>query len=343
MKRIVIFMIVIILTVVFAAGETKTVFSNIVNPEYLDIGKDRVYVTEDINVHIYSLKDFKLLKTFGKMGEGPKEFLRNPMPVRSSLRMAVCPDRLVINSLGKISFYSLDGEFQDLSRTQRPMPRYKPVWDDRFDTYTGFSTTIEKNTIFIDVTLFDADLEIIKPLYRFKHFFQSGKGVDPVLGGIDYFDRICTAQGTVIVAGEDNKLHLFDHNGNLLKKLSLPLEPVKMTDELIKKYDEFYMTDKLIKPLYQRDRKMVKFGDYLPLVRRMFFDDGRLYVVSFNRKDGKSEVVVTDLKGTIYKKGFLPIREESIHALYPLDIKNGKIYQLIENSSDQWELHVTSI
>ena len=343
MRRIVILVIVIALTAVFMSGEKKAVVRDFVNPEYLDIGKDRMYVTEDIKVFIYSLKDFTLLKTFGKAGEGPKEFLRSPMPVRSSLRMVVCPDRLMINSLGKISFYSLDGEFQNLVRIQRPMPRYRPVRDDRFDIYSGFSTTIENKTIFIDVTLFDANLNIVKSLYRFNHFYQHGKGVDPVLGGIDYFDRVFTCNGTIIVVGEDNRLHLFDHNGKPLKKLPLPLEPVKMTDELQKKYDDFYMTDKRIKPLYQQDRHMVKFSDYLPLVRRMFFDKGRLYVVSFNRKDGKSEVLVIDLEGTVYKKGFLPIREQSIHALYPLDIKNGKIYQLIENNSEQWELHVTNI
>lgn len=343
MKRLVIFMILIVLTAVMALGEKKAVFRDFVNPEYLDIGKDRMYVIEDVRVLIYSLKDFTLLKTIGKAGEGPEEFLRNPMPVRSSLRMVVCPDRLMINSLGKVSFYSREGEFQNILRTHRPMPRYRSVRDDGIDIYSGFSTVVENNTIFIDVTLFDAKLEIIKPLYRFKHFYQSGKGVDPVLGGIDYFDRVFTAHGKVIVAGEDNRLHLFDHKGNLLKKLSLPLEPVKMTDELKKKYDEFYMADKQIRPLYQRDRNMVKFGDYLPLVRRMFFHRGRLYVVSFNRKGGQSEVLVTDLEGSVYKKGFLPIREQSIHALYPLDIKNGNIYQLIENSGGQWELHVTVI
>lgn len=343
MKRIVIFMILIVLTAVMAHGESKAVLHDFVNPEYLDIGKDRMYVIEDVKVFIYSLKDFKLLKTFGKAGEGPKEFLRNPMPVRTSLRMVVCPDCLMINSLGKISFYSLDGEFQKVLKVQRPMPRYRPVRDDGFDLYSGFSTTIENNTIFIDVTLFDANVDIVKSLYRFNHFFRPGKGVDPVLGGIDYFDRVFTVQGTVIVAGEDNRLHLFDSSGNLLKKLPLPLEPVKMTDELKKKYDEYYSTDKRIGPLYRQDRHMVKYSDYLPLVRRMFFDNGRLYVVSFNREDGKSEVLVTDLEGRVYKKGFLPIREQSIHALYPLDIKNGKIYQLIENTEEQWDLHVTDI
>ena len=223
------------------------------------------------------------------------------------------------------------------------MPRYRPIWDDRFDIYLGFNTSVENNTIFINVTLFDANLDIIKSLYRFNHFYRAGKSIDPVLGGIDYFDRVFAAQGIVIVAGEDNLLHLFDHNGGLVKKLLLPLEPVKMTDELKKKYDDFYMTDKRIKPLYQQDRHMVKFSDYLPLVRRMFFDRGRLYVVSFNRKDGKSEVLITDLEGTRYKKDFLPIREQSIHALYPLDIKNGQIYQLIENNKEEWELHVTKI
>jgi hypothetical protein len=44
------------------------------------------------------------------------------------------------------------------------------------------------------------------------------------------------------------------------------------------------------------------------------------------------------------KKIYLPLKEKNVYQLFPFDIKDGKLYQLIENEdTEEYELFVTEI
>ena len=96
--------IVFILISAMVTGEVVTSFPDLLKPTGLVIDEDNLYITEDITVYIFSMKDFKLIKKFGKKGEGPREFNRFA---------AITPlkDKLLINSMSKISYYTKDGEY----------------------------------------------------------------------------------------------------------------------------------------------------------------------------------------------------------------------------------------
>jgi uncharacterized protein YlbG (UPF0298 family) len=65
-------------------------------------------VTQEATVFIYSLKDFKLVKKFGKAGEGPREFRILPqLPLNIDART----DQIIVNSFGKVSYFTKQGEF----------------------------------------------------------------------------------------------------------------------------------------------------------------------------------------------------------------------------------------
>ncbi len=321
------------------AGEPGRVLLEITYPEEVNVANNRLYVTQGVQVLIYSLDNKKLPASFGKEGMGPGEFRRSPIPVQSSLNLVVRKDHLMVNNIGKIAFFGLDGTYREEKKLYRPMTRYKPVGKG----YVGFSFTLEDRLVYAVAELFDEKFNSVAKLQRFKHFMQAGRSVDPILGSISYFHRVYAWKDHVIIPGEDNRLHIYNAAGKKVRDFSLGVEPVKLTKELEKKYDTFYSTDARMKPLYLKSRHIVTFPQNLPLVRRIFFDGERMYVVTFNRRGGKSETVITDLEGKNSRKVFLPIREESINALYPLDIKNGKIYQLVENKSDKWELEITAI
>jgi hypothetical protein len=56
------------------------------------------------------LKDFALKRKFGKPGQGPQEFAPTPGST-GSLTIYPQTDSIVINSPGKVSFYTKDGKF----------------------------------------------------------------------------------------------------------------------------------------------------------------------------------------------------------------------------------------
>ena len=89
----------------FSFAEIIATLDEVMKPTAIEIDDQNLYVVEGTSVYIYSLKDFKLVKKFGKKGEGPKEF---KMMIT---RIITQKDDLLINSFGKISFYSKNGKF----------------------------------------------------------------------------------------------------------------------------------------------------------------------------------------------------------------------------------------
>ncbi len=48
--------------------------SGILAPSDIKIDEERIYITQHEEIYIYSLKDYRLIKKFGRKGEGPGEF-----------------------------------------------------------------------------------------------------------------------------------------------------------------------------------------------------------------------------------------------------------------------------
>jgi hypothetical protein len=67
-------------------------------PNSITVDKNHVYITDQGSIAIYSLKDGKLKKTFGKKGEGPGEFRLLPQE-KIGLRIVVHNDNLKTKSI----------------------------------------------------------------------------------------------------------------------------------------------------------------------------------------------------------------------------------------------------
>ena len=97
-----IFLILVLFNFVFA--ETIVPFPGLVKPDQIQVNDRYIYVGEGFKIKIFSLSDFKLKKTFGRRGEGPKEF-------KGFILVYVQPDYIFITSTHKVSYFTLDGEF----------------------------------------------------------------------------------------------------------------------------------------------------------------------------------------------------------------------------------------
>ena len=74
MKKFILF----ILTLTFVSpgfAEKVATLQEINKPWTFFVDQDRFYISETVSVYIYSLKDFKLIKKFGRRGEAAGEFI----------------------------------------------------------------------------------------------------------------------------------------------------------------------------------------------------------------------------------------------------------------------------
>jgi hypothetical protein len=101
----------------------------------------------------------------------------------------------------------------------------------------------------------------------------------------------------------------------------------------------------------------LEFPIYFPALQTFAVADGKIYAVTYGKKNGKTEVLVLDLKGKLLKTVFLPLHQRDDELAMTLEnrvsrqvtnstfaIKNGKFYQVLENQDEKsWELHIHEI
>ncbi len=134
---------------VFVMAEKVAVLREIDKPQAIAIDQNQLYITQQASVFIFSLTNFSLRKKFGRLGEGPEEF--SILPYRP-LGIDVSTDQIIINSLGKISYFSKSGRFLREVRSKTLALGLIPL-DSRF---LGWSRAADKGVAYATINIYDS-------------------------------------------------------------------------------------------------------------------------------------------------------------------------------------------
>jgi hypothetical protein len=305
------------------------------------VDRHQVFITEDINVYIYSAKDYSLQKKFGKEGEGPQEFKRHLNPMREYIRIFVQPKEILVNSIGKISYFTRKGDFIREMRVMLSVGGYIPVGNH----LVGFGMDQKDKTRYITLNLYSPQCVKEKEFFRVKAPLQEGKNIDPVKMSVGMLVvTIRVEDNKMFYRGDDQKIYAFDENGKQIYSITPEYEKVKFTKEWENRYINFSKNDYRYKYVYQQDKHRIKFPEYFPLIRDLQVANKKIYIITFKSINDKKECYIYDsAEGKFIKKAFIPLAEKNVQELDPYTIKNGKVYQLVENMEEEWELHVIDI
>lgn len=333
--RPVFFVLLVVVSGMFAFGEKVATLTEVMKPGNIQVDDTQIYIPEDATIYIYSLKDYQLVKKFGRAGEGPGEFRPDP---RLKPAINVSTDDIIVNSLGKISYFSKDGIFKKEINCAFNSFIFQPMGNQ----FLGTSQAAENNKVYNTVNLYDSQLKKIKEIYRAVSGFKGpGKGA-AVLQKVFWFQYY---QNKIFLPGEtDASIDVFDKNTN--KQFTIHVESKKqpVTPEFKKEVINYLKTSREYKDLYEIAFKPVQFPGYFPTIQYFFGDDNMLYVMTWQREKGKNEFQLFDMKGKFLKKVMIPLKYQDCLSPFPLDVKNGKVYQLVENmDEEEWELHVSDL
>jgi len=325
---------------VYSAGEVT--IPDIYKPDSITVNENYIYITQGVEVFIYSKKDMKLIKKFGQAGEGPREFKKIPAPWIPSITLYLTGDKLLINSLGKVSFYSKNGEFINETSTGT-QARYIPVGDK----YIYMHITAEDKVTYIAADLLDANLKNKIKLCHFKFPAQPGKKRDPILMArmISYFDRYAY-KDKFVYPTESNSIKIFNSDGKEVTSFTPNYTKVPIDGALKKKLNDFFTNDIRYKVPYSldKDRNLISLPEHMPIFKDYRLADDKIYILSNFKKDGKFETFIYDFSGKLLKKTFIPLKESDMLTLYPFYIKDNKIYQLVmDEEEEEFRLHITEI
>jgi hypothetical protein len=276
---------------------------------------------EDIKVRIFD-KTGKLLITFGKKGQGPKE-LQNPG------RMIVSGDGIAaIMDLNKLAYYDRNGQClkeQSLAQTRSFRMKYDHkgfLYLDSWDYGPDEKTKQVKQTW--KVTKYDGDL---KPLKVFSiHEEPATMGSLNVYTPILYFhvtgdERIIWS----IAYTPAYEFTVLDPDGKPIKRIVKDYDPRKITSAEEKDLMKERFGDRQI----PAGMKIVIPPDHPPFQHFIGGDDGRIYART-TEPDGKggTRIDVFDPEGRYIARTSLP-EDETIFV-----VKNDKLYVLLSEDAE---------
>jgi len=311
------------------SAEKIGVLQDVLKVNNFTLDDTQLYVIENTSVYIYDLKDLKLKKKFGKEGEGPQEF-------KIWVQIIPLEKSLLVNSVGKISYFGKDGTFMREIKTGEGLGSalFFPIKDG----YVGRGFIREDKNTYAIINFYDAELKRGQELYRVVSPNQPGGRI--YLLSRNFIYR--TYKDQVYIAGKEGFIiDVLDHKGKQLFSINREYKRRKVTDEDIEDMRE------ALKLRYRDQYELLKdrivFPDYFPEISGMYIDQDLIYVLTWKRQGDNIECLIFDLKGNLKKQLFVSFVFEDAFLPYPVRIKGEKLYQLIENEDEQWELHITPI
>jgi hypothetical protein len=238
----------------------------------------------------------------------------------------------------KISYFTKQGDYINEVRGVNLALNLRLCTTNRFLAWSQAKTEgVTYNTI----TLFDSKLNKLKELYRVKDSYQGrGRGYH-VLHTVFTYQ---TYDGKILIPGKDDaSIDILDSNLNQLLTIRLDQLRIKVDTAFKKCLTDHFKTSPEIKNIYPVLKPLI-FPDYFPVIADFFVDKGTIYVMTWKREKGENEFFTYDMNGTFKKRLMIPIRYETDLSAYPTMVKNGKLYQLVDNEkTEMWELHVSEI
>lgn len=320
-----------------ALGGKAIPLPELVNPNSIKADAGNIYIADETTVYIYNLKNFKLKKKFGKTGEGPGEFMGNIQSGTPPLTLDVSTDELVINSSGKVSFYSKDGQYIREIKTSDRSRRFIPFGKG----FVGNLNMVIDNVRYRTLNLYDENLGKIKLLFKRPHSLQGrGGGFNPLEGP----QRCGAYKDKLFVCWEtDFTVRVFDPSGKEVNTITQPFRKRKVTEEDKKRIENFLKNHPRFKALYPI-LKPLRFPGYFPVVGNMIVNDGKIHVICRTEVQGRAACYIFDAKGKSLKQTFIELQTVDELQVYPFTIKGDRLYQLVEDEDEEaWYLHVSGL
>ncbi len=353
MIKKIIFSVLLLFLAGFIFSAKVGTLTEVLKPDNITVRDDELYVVEGATIYIYSLKDLKLTRKFGRKGEGPGELMAVPVVPN---KIHVSDDYILAETTNKIVYFSKQGKFvKEKKRTNPFTLGFIPLGEN----FIGTRMLTDGGKFFSCTCLFDTKLKEIKELYRQKWIQQGAPPGKTVLDMIMDFINYRVYDNKIFIEESDKGflIEVFDSKGNRLYQIKKDYEKILVTgndrEEAITRFKGDPFIKAQINQLggWNEVKKLfsMNFPETFPAIQDIGISDDKIYAQTFKKVNGREEYVVMDLKGKIIKKAYVPAFEGTpilarILGAKAHTIANGKLYYLEENiDEEEWDLYIEDI
>lgn len=304
-------------------------------PDTMVIVNDRLYISELTTIYIYSLKDFKLVTKCGKGGFGSGEFAIAPNN-GFYLKLFPLKDMMLVNSMGKISYYSFDGNYL----SEQKVPPYLTLLKVGAGfVSSGITYDANKQMVF-NVSLYDAKMKMVKELYQSTQTVGKNGSMSFPYETIAY--PVYDNQIFIISSG-DFTIDVFDENG---KKYAISKEYERLAVENAYKDStmKWLKDESPYKQYFAYLKDSVKFKSHYPALKDIFVTDNKIFCLTYKTKNDLNELVIMDLKGNEPRTVYVPLAETKPFQPFLYAFSNGKYFTLVKDQkTETWSLLIQTI
>lgn len=318
---------VLSLCAIMLQGQTRVVFNDLLKPEALYAEGEHVYIAEGNVIKVFSLTNGKKLYQLTQSGEGPNEFISCP-------ELTFLPEHIVATGRGKVIFYQRDGKELDEKKVPYDMRMY-PVKGNYISDREVLDR--KRNRIITESYLYNGDFQKIALL-------KTGVVESAVIAHSPKQDYYMVPNGYGVITDGKNIcvydsqkgffIEIFDHEGKIIATLNKYYPKVKVSTA----YKDRRMN--ALKKEKSWNAMKVEFNfvfpEYFPAFRRVYINDGLLFILTDTPEEEKRALAVMDYSGKILAKSMVPNQ-------YYQYFYKGKMFYFKESEDEKWILHILKL
>ena len=328
-----------------AKGKKLATLKEVVNATDMEIDGDELYVLDEVAVYVYSLKDFRLLRKFGRRGNGPGEMVYHRITV---VEMEIFQNNVYLYRMFKLANYSKDGVVKGEKIFRFGITQVVPLKNGFIVVKLRLANQyVAGDEKFGTLTLlrFDSELksskEILKKKYPSRDVWKEKK-YEIFRPARNWIVRNSEKQLFLFDIQKGSRILTFDLEGRPSDPIFLNLPKVTIPEKFKSDVLCWIKGDPYLKVLTGEWKLKILFPKYFPFMRNFTVKNNRIYCQTYVRKDNLSLFYIFDLKGECLKKIYLPSSERELirygtNKIY--DFSNNKYYYLNDNEEEEtWEL-----
>ena len=332
--------ILLLMVVDMTASDLVMPCPDLVNPANMVIHQNKAYVSEAAGIIIYDLVNKKVVRHFGREGDGPQEFRIQANINNGGVYLTVGDDGLMANSLGKVSFYSLDGRYENEVKTFSRGSQFIGTHDGFF----GIGVIQEDDgTEYYTMNLYSRTFGLRKELHR-QEIWNDRKHLDPIrFTLLPLFTR---QNEKLFISSTDpnGDILVFDEAGAALSKIVFPFPQMKVSESHRKMFEAHLNSDPAYKGFLEQYHGIIHYAKFFPVIRHLHGEGGRIFVITYIEEDNERICYLFDTKGNFIGQCTVNIPPISPFRLTPFYTQGDFFYVLFNNEKeDSWELRKTRI
>jgi len=331
-------------------GKKLATLKEVVNATDMEIEGEELFVLDEVVVYVYSLKDFRLLRKFGRKGRGPGEMVYHRVTV---VQMELFKNNVYLYRMNKLATYSKVGKlvgekiFRFFITQVIPMEKSFIVvkirlanqyvaGDEKFGTLT--------------LLLFDPELKKSKEIFQKKYLDRDvwkERKYEIFRPNRNWIVRYSENQLFIFDTQKGSPLLTFDLEGHPTDSIYLNIPKVIIPEKFKRAVLKWIKGDPYLRDFTEEWNLKILFTPHFPLMRNFTVKNNRIYCQTYIKKNRMSKFFIFNLKGECLKKIFLPSAERELirygtNKIY--DFQNNKYYYLNDNEEEEtWELYCAEI